>query len=341
MKVSGNDNWIKNAPSSSTISNTNANNWIKNAPTVVGQNFKNWFKNLVFTNKLKFRSKNNISAIVKSARAKAGLELYDKFKGYYINAHGFCLANSSKFIIPKDKAVLFVGKAGEMILNKEAGNLEQTLLRNNGRIKAFIQGSTSFLNLKYGNYKGRLYLPGEEIYEHYLHFTRDVTRPVLNTNINNQNLLKFARVEMTSLGPSFGHIWKLPLPVGYSSLRPFSFSNNKNKILWNLPTLLSRSTNAVNNAARYTMRRQLQKLSTILRQGPPGVYIVGTCRQDVFQNKNSVIKNYSNVFNSRGMKTVSSNMYSQFFNKVKSQNTVNSTYVPRIRNTSNLRKLSY
>jgi len=89
------------------------------------------------------------------------------------------------------------------------------------------------------------------------------------------------------------------------------------------------------------MRRQLQKLSTILRQGPPGVYIVGTCRQDVFQNKNSVIKNYSTVFNSRGMKTVSSNMYSQFFNKVKSQNTVNSTYVPRIRNTSNLRKLSY
>jgi hypothetical protein len=323
------------------------NNWIKNAPSIVGKNFKPWLKNLVISNPMS-RSKNNLSAVIKSARTKAALELYSKYKGYYINAHGFCVANSPKFIIPKDKAVLFVGKAGEFILNNKGGNLERTLLRNNGRIQAFIQGSTSILNtLQYGDYKGRVYLPGEEIYEHYIHLTKSFSigyggQQNLNININNENLRKLKNLTAPSLGPSFGHIWKLPLPPGYSSKRPFTFSNNKNKIVWNLPALLSRSANARNNAQRYMMRRQLQKLSTILRQGPPGIYIIGTCRQEMFQNKNLQIKNYTNVIRGMGVQpTRNLNQFSRYFANVKKQNITNSSRVPKISNTSALRSLPY
>jgi len=350
-----NNNWVRNMPSGIAVSNKNANNWIKNAPTVVGQNFKPWFKTLVNINRPVIRSKNNISAVINSARARAGLELYSRFKGFYINAHGFCTLNSKKFTIPKDKAVLFVGQSGELVNNAKARNLERTLLRNNGRIKSFISGTSSILkHLKYGNHKGRLYLPGEQIYEHTMHLTRSKNTFITsnnwkNTNINNENLLKLASIEHSQIGPSFGHIWRLPLQPGYSSQNPFTFTFNKNKILWNLPTLLSRSPNAKNNGERYRMRRQLQKLSTILREGPPGVYIVGTCRQDVIINNNANINNNSSVMNYQnllkmergGSQVQINNSARKFFTNVKKQNTTNASYVPGIRNTSALRASPY
>jgi hypothetical protein len=366
-RANSNNNWIKNAPRNGVSNNgVSNNNWIKNAPTIVGQNFKPWLKKVIntnnsliskITNRTRIGGKNNISAVVKSARTRAALELYSKYKGYYINAHGACVANSPKFTIPKDKAVLFVAKAGEFILNNKGGNLERTLLLNNGRIQSFIQGSTSILNkLQYGDYKGRVYLPGEDIYEHYIHFTRDSGwtgmrgPPNSNINLNNENLRKLKNATFPSLGPSFGHIWKLPLPRGYNGRRPFVFSNNKNRIVWNLPALLSRSPNARNNAERYMMRRQLQKLSTILRQGPPGVYIIGTCRQDIFINKNSQIKNYaeelSRGIQERGMSVTSQpsqklNQATRYFSNVKKQNITNASRVPQISNTAALRSLPY
>jgi hypothetical protein len=353
-----NNNWLKNAPRNNGLANINdasINNWLKNAPTIVGQNFKPWLKKVAS----RIGGKNNISAVVKSARTKAALELYSKYKGYYINAHGFCVANSPKFTIPKDKAVLFVGKAGEVILNNNGGNLEKTLLRNNGRIQSFIQGSTSILNkLTYGDYKGRVYLPGEDIYEHYMHLTREhwplrSARPNLNLNLNNENLRKLKNMNTMSIGPSFGHIWKLPLPPGYSSQRPFVFSTNKNRIVWNLPALLSRSPNARNNAERYMMRRQLQKLSTIIRQGPPGVYVIGTCRQDIFINKNSEIQNYATELaraagsaQERGLRVTAQpsqnlNQARRYFSNVRRQNITNASRVPKISNTAELRSLPY
>lgn len=349
-----NNNWIKNVPTpTTTMTNQEMNNWIKNAPNISGQNFKPWFTKYVNTLKAKgvrIGSKNNSSMFVRSARAKAGLDLYKKFRGFYINAHGFCVYNSKKFTIPKDKAVLFVVESGKGLYNNKGKQLEQTLLRNNGRIQAFIQGSTNILKNKVelADYKGRLFLPGEDIYEHFMHFTRSNTEYVFNSRnnyINNENLRALSGVARPkSFGSSFGRIWKLPLPQGYSSQMEFLFNRDKNKILWNIPAFIKNSTAGKPNPVRFAYRPELQKLSTILRQGPPGVYIVGTCRQDVIATANRNIQNLNNfVFSAMrgGVPKVGANV-SSYFNNVKRQNLTNSTRVPvgRTRNTGNLRKLA-
>ena len=329
LSANGNvNNWIKNVSNNNAakITSTNINNFLRNAPSIQNKNFKPWFNSL----RIKPGSANNINAVVKSARARAGLELYSRFKGFYINAHGFCSLNSRKFVIPKNKAVLFVAKSGNFIANSNGRNLERTLLRNNGRIQAFIQGSASILKntVKLADFKGRLYLPGEEIYEHTMHFTRRDGRlnSVNNFNAENQNLKKYINLRPLFIGPSFGHIWRLPLPPNYSSNMPFNFTQNKNRILWNLPTFFSKSTNLLPNIGRYALKRQLQKLSTILRQGPPGVYIVGTCREDLIANNNlkrSILTN-------------------NFFRTIRKQNITNPGRVPvKSGNTTLLKSLPY
>lgn len=257
--------------------------------SMVGSNFAPWMKRQLASNenllerlkqgktKVNLRSKNNLSAFVNSARIKGGLELYKKFGGYYVIGHGFCLRTNGKFRLPKDKALLYVAKSGEMLGNTTMANIEQKLLRNNGRVAAFIQGSGKVTGLFYAGHNTRLFLPGEEVYDQIVHLT--TFGPTNNFNRNSNTNVKFNRP--TSFGPSFGHIFKLPLRPGFSSRAPFDFNTNKNRILWNIPGMLSNRTVGLPNRERYDKRREIWKVSNIIKNGPPGVYVIGTCRQSV------------------------------------------------------------
>lgn len=291
------NSWLKTAP----VKNKpryNFSSWLKKATTppsmnvpvrsIVNKNYNAWMKaQLELISKMPnvgprvFRSKNNLSAVVNSARSKGGLELYRKFGGYYISGHGFCVRSLSKFRVPNNKAVLYISKASDTLRNNKMALIEQQLLRNNGRVSAFIQGSAKVTNLNYSGENSRLFLPGEEVYDTYIHLTSHDKPPgsILNSNYNES--LKGKLKPPHSFGPSFGHIWKLPLAPGFSSSRNFNFNRNKNRIIWNIPGMLSNRTINLPTSERYKLRKEEWKISNIIKNGPPGLYIVGTCRESI------------------------------------------------------------
>jgi hypothetical protein len=295
--------------------------------SIVGSNFTPWVKRQLASNenllerlkqgktKVNLRSKNNLSAFVNSARVKGGLELYKKFGGYYVIGHGFCFRNTGKFRIPKDKALLYVAKSGEQLGNTAMANIEQKLLRNNGRVTAFIQGSGKVTGLYYAGHNTRLFLPGEEVYDQMIHLTK--YGPINNFNRNSNTNVKFNRPR--SYGPSFGHIFKLPLRPGFSSQTPFDFNRNKNRILWNIPGMLSNRTVGLPNRERYDKRKETWKVSNIIKNGPPGVYVIGTCRQNV-HNLSEISTNVLEA-TIRGMRTVQRGG-NNYFKKVAQANIV-------------------
>ena len=306
--------------------------------SIVGNKFDPWLKSQIKSNenliaqmpikpRVNLKTRNNASAFVNSARARGGLELYKKFGGYYINAHGLCVVGTGKFIVPKDKAILYIAKSGELLTDSpgalmEEGNtmsaVEKKLLVNSGRISAFIQGSSNVRGLKYGRRDMTLFLPGEEVFDQYVHLTADETPFNRNSNFNKLS------INPIKIGPSFGHIFKLPLGPNFSSHKPFNFNTNKNKILWNIPGMLSNRTVGIANSARYERRREMWKVSNILKNGPPGVYIVGTCREHINQNN---LSKMTKTVNStlRGMRVSAENSSAKYFKAVKKANITDPT----------------
>jgi hypothetical protein len=97
------------------------------------------------------------------------------------------------------------------------------------------------------NFGARLHMGGEKIYDQYVAFTTKNNENV-GRNVLGQHM------KIPYLGNSSGYVYKLPLHTAHS-----------------------RAGNRVSN--HLNINKGIHLLSDIVKSGPPGVYIVATCRE--------------------------------------------------------------
>ena len=183
---------------------------------------------------------------------------------YYVDGHGMCSFPNKKFTVPKDKVVIFMAKATTVLGVNQTNKVEKNYLRTKQGVERFIKGSARENGMNNADFAARAHIEGESIFDQWVVFPRQAP--------NNRLVpvkLGITNVFAPALGPSSGHVWRLPLRTSHHRNAPFA-QNNIRRVL----NLSMFGTNYKKNRFGKAFM-----LSELIKNGPLGVYIVATCRE--------------------------------------------------------------
>lgn len=237
---------------------------------------------------------------------------------YYIDAHGVC-SRMPKFTIPFGRAIIFMSRA-RTTLNAGLTNVaEAKYMTTKEGVRRFISGSARENGLNNLDFKSRAYYENESVYDQWIGIPPN--RPNAHTiPMSPPFTTSTGQAFLSHLGSSSGHVWKLPLKPGHNRNNIFSYNGNNMSRVLNLKMFKSRTGSYKNNKAGF------YKLSDIVATGPPGVYIVATCREFANNTKtNRTATGYSrgttitNVVSASNNTTVRNQLAMNIINNLKRQ----------------------